>query len=547
MLTKERRGKMKKKIVSLLLVAAMTMTMFVGCGGNSDKKNQENSSSTQTTEGGGTFIVPINSDSVTWINPFSAYGSDDQLIAFSPCFDPLFIVNKDETRWYLAESLEPTAEDGCHYQMKLKEGLTWHDGEPITADDVIFSIKAIQEPSNSADASNVKYDGNNLQAEKVDDLTVNLTLVAPYSAFETEFGRLQIFPEHAFGGDIHIIKNTEALNAGIGSGSFKLKEWNQGESIVYERYDDYYRGKASLDQVIIKTITDESAQEAALQSGEISVMRVTNPTKLEKYEKDDNYTVYSIPEGRLNYMAYNYQSPNMKDIKARKAIALALNVDEIIQGGYGSEELALPAKNFCAPQNLYYNDEMEGYKQNIEEARKLAKETGLTEKTLHYIYNQNRPNMKETAQVVQQQLKEIGVNVEIEGLDSPAFFPKLFASWLTGTPVEDTSWDLASNGMDQLNADPASKLTSWTGDNLEIGFYVSPETKALWKKASQALTEEDKDKYYKELQVQMNEDYSMYPMANTNYVMVARKEFKGLDAIKRVPVFEDYLKISMEK
>ena len=242
-----------------------------------------------------------------------------------------------------------------------------------------------------------------------------------------------------------------------------MKEWTQGESIVYERYDDYYRGKASLDQVIIKTITDESAQEAALQSGDLSVMRVTNPTKLEKYEKDDNYTVYSIPEGRLNYMAYNYQSPNMKDIKARKAIALALNVDEIIQGGYGSEELALPAKNFCAPQNLYYNDEMEGYKQDIEEAKKLAKETGLTEKTLHYIYNQNRPNMKETAQVVQQQLKEIGVNVEIEGLDSPAFFPKLFASWLTGTPVEDTSWDLASNGMDQLNADPASKLTSWAG------------------------------------------------------------------------------------
>ena len=155
--------------------------------------------------------------------------------------------------------------------------------------------------------------------------------------------------------------------------------------------------------------------------------------------------------------------------------------------------------------------------------------------------------MKETAQVVQQQLKEIGVNVEIEGLDSPAFFPKLFASWLTGTPVEDTSWDLASNGMDQLNADPASKLTSWTGDNLEIGFYVSPETKELWKKASQALTEEDKDKYYKELQVQMNEDYSMYPMANTNYVMVARKEFKGLDEIQRVPIFEDYLKITMEK
>jgi len=60
------------------------------------------------------------------------------------------------------------------------------------------------------------------------------------------------------------------------------------------------------------------------------------------------------------------------------------------------------------------------------------------------------------------------------------------------------------------------------------------------------LTEEEREQYYKELQVQMGEDYSMYPMANTNYVIVARKEFKGLDEITRVPVFEDYTKITME-
>lgn len=60
------------------------------------------------------------------------------------------------------------------------------------------------------------------------------------------------------------------------------------------------------------------------------------------------------------------------------------------------------------------------------------------------------------------------------------------------------------------------------------------------------MTEEDRETYYKELQVQMNEDYSLFPMANTNYVIVARKEFKGLDEILRVPIFEDYLKITME-
>ena len=291
---------------------------------------------------------------------------------------------------------------------------------------------------------------------------------------------------------------------------------------------------------------DESAQEAALQSGEISMMRVTSQTKLDKYKNDSDYNVYTLPEGRLNYLAFNYQSPIMKDMDARKAICLALNVDDIITGAYGSEELALPAKNFCAPQNLYYNDEMTGYQQNIEEAKQLAEKSGLTKTTLHYMYFTARPNMKETAQIVQEQLKAIGVNMEIEGVDSGEFFQRLFAAWITGKTVEDTSWDLATNGMDQLNADPATKMVSWTGDLLEKGFYVSPETKELWTKASQSLTTEEREKYYKELQVQMNEDYSMYPMANTNYVIVARKEFKGLDEIKRVPIFEDYLKITME-
>ena len=445
----------------------------------------------------------------------------------------------------LAESLEAVADDGCHYQMKLRDGMTWHDGEPITVDDVIFSIKVLQDESNATDASNVRYDGNDLTAEKIDDLTVNLTLAQPYSAFETEFGRLQIFPEQYLTATHISLITRRLLQKELALDRLNSKKSMRARASYMKNMMTITEEPASLDEVVIKVMPDESAQEAALQSGELSMMRITSQTKLEKYQSDDEYTVYNIPEGRLNYMAYNYQSPNMKDINARKAIALALNNEEIVQGAYGSEDLAIPATNFCSPENLYYNDEMKGYQQNIEEAKKLAEETGLTEKTLHYIYNQNRPNMKETAQIVQQQLKEIGVSVEIEGVDSSAFFQHLFASWITGTPVEDTSWDLATNGMDQLNADPASKLTSWTGDNLEIGFYVSPETKELWKKASQALTTEDRDKYYKELQVQMNEDYSMYPMANTNYVIAARKEFTGLNEIMRVPIFEDYTKIHM--
>lgn len=540
---------MKKKLVSVLLVAVMAASMLLGCGSKTDSGSSSSGTSTSAdASDGGTFVVPVNTNSIASLTPYNVYGSDDLLIASAPCFDPLYIITAAGTRWYLADSMEPTSDDGMHYEMKLKDGLKWHDGEPITADDVVFTVDMFKDTSNTgATSESVTYNNKTLSAEKVDDLTVAITLQEPFSAFETEFGRIQIIPKHIFDGNTNVADNKKALKKCIGSGPFKLKEYKEGDSIVYERNDDYYRGKPSLAQVVIKMMPDESAQEAALQSGEISMMRVTNQTKLDKYKKDSDYKVYTLPEGRLNYLAFNYQSPIMQDIDARKAICLALNDDDIIKGAYGSEELALPAKNFCAPQNLYYNDEMTGYQQNIEEAKKLAEKSGLTKTTLHYMYFTARPNMKETAQIVQEQLKKIGVKMEIEGVDSGEFFQRLFAAWVTGKTVVDTSWDLASNGMDQLNADPATKMTSWTGDLLEKGFYVSPETKDLWIKASQSLTTEDREKYYKELQVQMNEDYSMYPMANTNYVIVARKEFKGLDEIKRVPIFEDYLKISMEK
>lgn len=541
---------MKKRILSVLLVAAMAVGMLAGCGKSSSSEESAEGSTEETKEesAGGTFVVPINATSITSLTPYSIYGSDDGQMAAAPCFDPLYIVTKDETRWYLADSIEPTSDDGCHYQLKLKEGVKWHDGEEFNADDVVYTINMLLDPSNSgAPNESVCYDGKTISAEKVDDLTVDFTLQEPFSGFLSELGRIRIIPEHVFGGETCVKDMTDELSKCIGTGPFKFVEYNEGESIVYERNDDYYREPAKLDQVIIKLMPDLSAQEAALQNGEISMMRVTSQTKLDKYKEDSNYTVYTIPEGRLNYLAFNYQTEIMKNDDARKAICLALNADEIVKGAYGSEELAIPAKNFCSPQNLYFNDEMTGYQQDLEEAKALAEKSGLTNTTLHYIYFTQRPNMKETAQIVQQQLEKIGVKVEIEGFDNGEFFGHLFAAWISGETVEDTSWDIASNGMDSLNADPATKMTSWKGDLIQNGFYMSDATTELWEKAAQSLDETEREELYKELQVQMNEDYPFYPMANTNYVIVARKEFKGLDTVPNYPIFEDYTTISMEQ
>lgn len=551
-----------KKLLVLLMVLSISLTLFA-CGNSStetttevaDKDDKSTHTSEVTTGGGvdeslpmgGTFIIPINSDSVENMTPIDAVGGDDEMVAFQPCYDPLFVQGNDGIRFYLAESIDPTVDDGVHYQLKLRDNLKWHDGEAITADDVIFTVNALLEPTNNGSNNLVSYLGKDITVEKIDDLTVDITLQEPYSAFTSMFGRVQLIPEHVFNGNIKVMEEKEALFAGIGSGPFKLVEYKAGESIVYERNDDYYRGKAPLDQVIIRVMSDRTAQEAALQTGELSMIRVAEQPKLDAYKANGSFTVHSIPEGRLNYMTFNYQSPLMKDEKARKAISLALNIDEIIVGAYGSEELALPAKNFMSPENLYYNHEMKGYEQNIEEAKKLAEESGLTARPINYIYNQQRPNMAETAQIVQQQLATIGVEVNLQGLDSPGFFPKLFAAWITGKTVEDTSWDLATNGFDQMNADPATVIFEYVGPNAGNGFYSSEETVKLWNDASREVDLGKREELFKELQVSISDDYSMYPMANTNYVMVSPAGFKGLDSISKVPVFEDYLQIYFEQ
>ena len=273
---------MKKKLVSVLLVAAMAASMLLGCGSKADSGSSSSGTSTSAdASDGGTFVVPVNTNSIASLTPYNVYGSDDLLIASAPCFDPLYIITADGTRWYLADSMEPTSDDGMHYEMKLKDGLKWHDGEPITADDVVFTVDMFKDTSNTgATSESVTYNNKTLSAEKVDDLTVAITLQEPFSAFETEFGRIQIIPKHIFDGNTNVADNKKALKKCIGSGPFKLKEYKEGDSIVYERNDDYYRGKPSLAQVVIKMMPDESAQEAALQSGTFSRIDRIHPVRL---------------------------------------------------------------------------------------------------------------------------------------------------------------------------------------------------------------------------------------------------------------------------
>ena len=277
-------------------------------------------------------------------------------------------------------------------------------------------------------------------------------------------------------------------------------------------------------------IPDSSAQEVALQKGEINFMEVASQTSADKYEGDEAITVHAFPEGRVNYLACNKFSGTFSDPKVKEAIYAALDKEEIVSGAYGTD-MGVAANTIFSNATQYYDDSIKGYEQDLEKAKKLVKETGLDGKTLKLVYNQDRLYMKETALIVQQQLKNVGINLEVEGIESNGFFDRVF--------------DMYFNGYGAFG-DPDEVIAGMFDGTWGINLEVSDEQLDLWKQGRAAVDDSKRAEIYKKLQEKAMEDMSIYPIAYPNYVFATASKLKGADELQTNPVFEDYTKLSLE-
>lgn len=530
----------KKKLISLTLALLMLGVVLTGCSGSSGEETSsqptqpaESDSGGETESAGGTLIMSEPTD-ISSLNIIYETG-DEGMTMLKPVYDPLYIVAKDEVRYYLAESRE-VSEDGLTITVKLRDNLKWHDGEPITTDDVLWNFEMRMNPDNNS-SSGTKVNGELVTVAAVDELTFTVTLPSVSASYDATLGNLKLLPKHVYE-DVGVLAGAEINNtSGVGSGPFKVKEWNKGESLVLERFDDYYRGPASLESVVFKIIPNASAEEIAFQNGELSVMRLTTQDKLEKYSNDPNYSVYTLTEGRINYMGFNSNSELTSDPKVREAICLALNVDEIIAGAYGSTDLAPAAKTVFCPSNLYYSD-VDGYSQDLERAKELIAETGIEGKTFRLVYNSSRENMENCALMIQQQLKAVGLNVEIKGYETQGFFEVFFYT-------DAGDWELGLNGYSTNGDNQGDEYMFSLEGFLSKNLCSTDEIAALWNEGDATTDPEERAAIYKELQEQIRDAYTMFPISSPNFVVVTDKNLQGVDAIDMVPLFEDYLKLSM--
>lgn len=320
-------------------------------------------------------------------------------------------------------------EGGTFMRFKLKDGIVWQDGQPLTADDVTFTYRLMTDPKTptayAADFLNVR------EYRQTGPLSFEVRYAAPYARAAVTWMH-PILPKHIL--EHENIASTAFSRAPIGAGPFKLKSWEPGSRIILEANERYFKGRPCLDEVIYRIIPDGTTMFLEARAGKIdfiglSPQQYLRQTQGEWWEK--NWHKYRYLASGYTYLGLNLNSPFFQDRKVRQALSHAVDRRGIIKGallGMGEPTIG-PYK----PGTWAYNTDIQPYPYNPARARQLLSEAGWRpgkDGILHkagrpfeftILVNQGNDERIKVAVILQQMFRAVGVRASIRTVEWAAF------------------------------------------------------------------------------------------------------------------------------
>jgi len=330
----------------------------------------------------------------------------------------------------LAASWE-VLDGGKRLRFHLRKDVRWHDGQPFTARDVMFTYKLMIDPKTPT-----AYADKYLlvkQAKQLDDYTVEFSYEKPFAPALISWGALQVLPEHLLKGKD--VATSTLSRAPVGTGPYKFKSWVSGSRIVLVANDDYFAGRPHLNAISYRVIPDGGTQFMELMAGGIDMMgleplQYLRQTSTAAFKR--NYTKYKYLADGYSYLGFNLKRQPFNDVRFRQAVACAIDKNEIIKGALMG--LALPANGPYKPGTYWYNKAVTSGGYDPARAKALLKEMGyadtnadgLLEKngqTLKFtiVTNQGNDIRSKTAQIIKERLKQVGIQVDIRVVEWTAF------------------------------------------------------------------------------------------------------------------------------
>lgn len=326
------------------------------------------------------------------------------------------------------------------WEFKLREGVTWHDGEPFNADDVIFSFDRLRAGIDGAPASPAfQLAKGGKQWAKIDDYTVHITTEGPYPTMAEDLAMLPMVAEHATRGKTASVDFSSG-EAAIGTGPFMFEEFSPGNRISVVKNPNWWGGDPGWDQVVFRPVGEESSRLAALLNGDVDIIDYPPTVDLPQLEADPKFTVSTVASDRLIYMMPSYRHresyvtdndgnvmmPNpLRDWRVRKALSLGIDREAIrdrIMGG-----ASLPTKNIVPPGFFGYVDEIAADAYDPDQAKELLADAGYADGFRMTIHGPNDRYINDARiiEAVAQFWSRIGITTEVDTMPRNIFFSDL--------------------------------------------------------------------------------------------------------------------------
>ncbi|MGQ9675557.1 MAG: ABC transporter substrate-binding protein [Chloroflexota bacterium] len=462
---------------------------------------------------GGTFVGSYYID-ITSIDPHKAVEWSDNTV--NPLVYEALVGMGPDGQWkgVLAESWE-TSKDGLTWTFKLRKGVKFHNGREFTADDVIYSIKRILEPSTGASMQSY-FASKIANMEAVDPYTVKFVLKSGGGTFLSELGlsvRSAIIAKEC-------VTPEGTITNPIGTGPFQFVAWKPGESWRAKRFDGYWGQVAKIDEVLFKYIPDNTVRLTALQTGEIDWMREIPYHQVNKMKESPSQDIVMkiLFESRTERLNFNTTRPPFNDKRVRQAVAYALDkqdFNKVVWFGVGN-----PHNQPFAPGSfLYLNVEDPYGKSNLEKAKALMAEAGYANGFEAKVIS--HAPFKDDWEFFQGYLAKIGVKINVEILDS--------AQWTKRAKELDYDMMLASQALIYHWDRTFSYFDKGSSSNWLVGGYQNDALSALLAKArDEADLNKAKEMYTEALKI-IQDDAAALFIAGEPDVQLWRSWIKGYD------------------
>ncbi len=336
----------------------------------------------------------------------------------------------------LAESWEIT-DGGKTLTLKLRDDVTFHNGNKFNAEDVKFSLeRALASPHVKNIVQAIDPNGITI----IDDYTVEVKMLYPFAPILAHLAHtaISILDEEATiaGGDSY------GQNP-VGTGPYKFVSWTPGDSIVLTRFDDYFEEKAKIKDVRMRVITENSNRAIAVETGDAHIVYDISPNDVARIESNDELNMVRSANFSSAYVGFNVEKAPFDDIRVRQAINLALDMDSIIEAVYFGA--GSPSKGPIVERVWSYNTDLPGYGYDLERAKALMAEAGYADGFETSIWVNENTQRIEIAEIAQAQLAEIGITLNIEILEWAAYLERTAAGehemfilgWVTVTGDPD--------------------------------------------------------------------------------------------------------------